>query len=158
MFHTSLIAFILAIWASYAPGSQRSASAHRIAESISQAIEADSKSAPVYGSHIEDTAFMAFFAIRESSLVLSAVGDGGRSHGVWQMKGRCGQASVEEQAGCWLRLLHTAKDKCPDHPIAMMWGQCTGLVPYGHGKKPVEQLAAKREEIARRLLGDALAY
>lgn len=138
-------ALILAFWHALSPGLDRLPSAKRIAAAIVRAVEADPLPA-VYGESLRDAAMLAYFAVRESSLDPRAVGDGGRSRGVWQMRGACGSANVEAQAACWLRMLHDSD--CDDHPVAAMWGVCSGLVPYGTKRVPVEKLAAKREERA----------
>jgi hypothetical protein len=151
--NAQLVALVLAMWNVWAPGAERLPSALPIARAIAQVISTDEQ-APVYESHLEDAAMMAFFAARESALNPSSVGDGGRSHGVWQMRGACGRAGIEGQAVCWLALLHASR--CA-HPVATFWGRCVGPVPYGARTLPVEWLASQRETRARALLAQAIA-
>ena len=161
-----LRAFVLLFWSLIAPGLDKVKDARAIATGLVDAIVADRDSAPVYSSHLEDLAAGAFFAFRESSLQADAQGDCHElapgvvrceAHGPWQLHGACGFKSLEEQAACWLVILHDGKARCPRHPAAAAWGTCTGLVPYGGRSVPVQRLAAKREARIRELLTAALA-
>ena len=124
-------------------------------------LDEDDDVAPVYTSRDEDLAVMASFIYRESSMQLRAVGDGGRSFGMLQMRNREARGDAYAQASAWLRLLHAAavdeRFGCPEHPAAAMWGSCKGIVPDGKGgTAPVSKLASKREWAARKLLMQAM--
>jgi len=83
----------------------------------------------------------AYWAFRESSLDNRAVGDGGRSFGIWQQR-VCGRSPIATQAACWVALLHEGQKRCAE-PSAIMWGICDGATA---------KLAAQRVAKARSLL------
>jgi hypothetical protein len=140
-------ALVLLMWHFLAPGAERLANAPRIADAIVAAVQADAAAAPVYGSHAEDAAVMAYFAVRESWLNPGAVGDGNRSFGVWQMRGACAHVSVEAQARCWLAQLHASPCK-GGHAVETFWGTC--------GHPAYSALAARREARAHEVLVQAV--
>lgn len=157
-----LVAFVLAIWHLISPALERSRDARAIAVALVDAVLADAGGAPVYTSHLEDLAAGAFTAFRESSLEADAEGDcdaphvNCRSFGPWQIRGDCGHAALREQARCWLEVLHRGGRDCPASPMAMLWGTCTGRVPYGPHKVDVRWLSGARERRVRRLLEQAI--
>jgi hypothetical protein len=67
---------------------------------------------------------MAYYAIRESWLTHDAIGDGGRSFGVWQLRSASGRADLSTQAHAWLALLHEGARICPASPAAPLSGGC----------------------------------
>ena len=152
-----LVAFVLTLWSLIAPGLERSRDARAIAAALVVAVLEDAGGAPVYSSHLEDLAAGAFTAFRESSLDASAVGDGERARGPWQLHGPCGLAPLPAQARCWLDLLHRGWAACPASPMSELWGTCTGRVPYGARQVDVRLLAGQRERRVRRLLERAIA-
>lgn len=55
----------------------------------------------------EDAALMVVYAHRESAFRPGAVGDGGKSCGVWQEPcSLVSRLTVDQQARCWLRWVH----------------------------------------------------
>lgn len=114
---------VLAIWALVHPTAPRLRDAQQIATAIDTAISQD-VDPPVFGSREEDAAVMAYYAIRESWLAHDAVGDGGKSFGVWQMQSAAGRADVMTQARAWLWLLHQSARVCPESPAAPLSGGC----------------------------------
>lgn len=159
MLKLAIVKMVLALWELIAVGLSRQPQAPAIAEAIADAVIEDGASAPIYSSHAEDAAALAFGAFRESSLV-PRPGDctpDGRceAHGAWQLHGPCGHAPLHAQARCWLELLKASD--CP-RKLAVLWGQCSGKVPTGDGRTAsVERLAAQRERRARELLRGVLA-
>jgi hypothetical protein len=119
----SLKIIVLAIWAAVHPGAQRLPDAAPIAAAIDAAVSRDAD-APVFGSREEDAAVMAYYAIRESWLTHDAIGDGGRSFGVWQLRSASGRADLPTQARAWLALLHEGARICPASPAAPLSGGC----------------------------------
>lgn len=144
-----LVTLVLALWGVISPGVPKLAHAREIAEAVASAVLAEP--APTYEDRDVDAAVMAYFAVRESWLDVRAVGDGGKAHGVWQLHGACGLRSVREQAACWVAMLR--EGRCREHPVAIMWGACSGPARYGR----VEVLAAAREKRARALLAKVRA-
>jgi hypothetical protein len=165
-----LRAFVLLVWSIIVPGLERTGDAGAIADALVDAVLEDAPRAPVYSSHLEDLAAGAFQAFRESSLQATVEGDCDpvtgvcKARGPWQLHGECRWRSLPEQARCWLRLLHDGAAMCPQHPLAAMWGSCSGPVvtpTTGGGTVTlrIEKLAAKRErrvrELTQRALGTA---
>jgi hypothetical protein len=137
----SLKALVLAIWAAIHPSAPKLPDAPEIATAIETVITQDSQP-PVFGSREEDAAVMAYYALRESWLRKHAVGDGGRSFGVWQENEKTGRADVLTQARAWLYMLHAGARICPDNPAAPLSGGC----------KAASRMAARRVAKARELL------
>jgi hypothetical protein len=137
----SLKALVLAIWAAIHPSAPKLPDAPEIASAIEVVITQD-KEPPVFGSREEDAAVMAYYALRESWLRKHAVGDGGRSFGVWQENEKTGRADIITQARAWLYMLHEGARICPDNPAAPLSGGCTAAA----------RMAARRVEKARQLL------
>jgi hypothetical protein len=119
----SLQVIVLAIWAAVHPGAPHLHDAAPIAAAIQSAVSQDTEP-PVFGSREEDAAVMAYYAIRESWLNHDAIGDGGRSFGVWQMRSASGRADLSTQARAWLSLLHEGARICPESPAAPLSGGC----------------------------------
>jgi hypothetical protein len=140
----SLKALVLAIWAAIHPSAPKLPDAPEIASAIETVITQDNLP-PVFGSREEDAAVMAYYALRESWLRKHAVGDGGRSFGVWQENERTGRADVLTQARAWLYMLHEGARICPDNPAAPLSGGCTAA----------SRIAARRVAKARELLAVA---
>ncbi|MGH7440866.1 MAG: hypothetical protein ACRENE_34750 [Polyangiaceae bacterium] len=67
---------------------------------------------------------MAYYAFRESWLRKNAVGDGGKSFGVWQERAATGKADVLTQARAWVGLLRAGARDCPQSPAAPLSGGC----------------------------------
>lgn len=118
-----LHALIVAIWAAIHPAAPKLHDASEIADAITIAVNED-KEPPVFGSREEDAAIMAYYALRESWLAKGAVGDGGRSYGVWQEPAITGRADVLTQARAWLVTLHEGARICPASPAAPLSGGC----------------------------------
>ena len=118
-----LRALIVAIWAAIHPAAPKLLDASEIADAITTAIQED-KQPPVFGSREEDAAIMAYWALRESWLAKGAVGDHGRSFGVWQEPAITGRADVLTQARAWLIVLHEGQRICPESPAAPLSGGC----------------------------------
>jgi hypothetical protein len=119
----SLKIIVLAIWAAVHPAAPRLPDAAPIAAAIETAVSQDAEP-PVFGSREEDAAVMAYYAIRESWLTHDAIGDGGRSFGVWQLRSASGRADLSTQAHAWLSLLHEGARICPASPAAPLSGGC----------------------------------
>jgi hypothetical protein len=119
----SLQIIVLAIWGAVHPGAPRLHDAASIAAAIESAVSQDAE-APVFASREEDAAVMAYYAIRESWLNHDAVGDGGLSFGVWQLRSASGRADLGTQARAWLSLLHEGARICPESPAAPLSGGC----------------------------------
>lgn len=152
-----LRALVLVLWSVLAPGLERSGDARAIAAAAVDAVLEDGGGPPVFGSHVEDLAVMAYFAARESSLQAGAVGDGGLAVGPWQLHGAAGRAPLHDQARTWLHLLHEGAARCPSSPAAIAWGGCdVDLRPYGT-RATSAQMGRKRVVRARALLVEALA-
>lgn len=103
-----MYATILAIWALIHPGAPTMPDAPAIAAAIEAAV-ANNPAAPFTGSREGDGAVLAYYALRESWLTIHAVGDGGRSCGVVQL--RCEWTTgldVTGQIKLWLRLVHAS--------------------------------------------------
>ena len=158
MLRLELVKMIMALWALIAPGLPKMPIAERVAGAIADEVVAHGELAPVYGSHAEDAATMAYFAFRESSLA-PRPGDcdpeTGKcaAHGVWQLHGPCGEKSIEEQARCWYALFRATP--CKEHPVAIVWGKCKGRVPTGDRARStieVGVLAGARERAERAYL------
>ena len=99
---------ILALWALIHPGAPTLPDAPAIAAAIDAAVASD-PAAPFTGSREGDTAVLAYYALRESWLSIHAVGDGGLSCGVVQL--RCEWTTGLDVAGqmrLWLRLVHAS--------------------------------------------------
>jgi hypothetical protein len=137
----ALKTIILAIWAAIHPGAPKMTDAPIIADAIATVISEDTQPA-VFGSHEEDAAVMAYYALRESWLRQRVVGDNGRSFGVWQQRASAGRADVKTQARAWLALLHESARLCPASPAAPLSGGCNAA----------RSLADKRVARARALL------
>jgi hypothetical protein len=119
----TLTIIVLAIWAAVHPGAARLPDAAPIAAAIDAAVSRDGEP-PVFGSREEDAAVMAYYALRESWLSHNAVGDGGRSFGVWQQRSASGRGDLPTQARAWLALLHEGARVCPASPAAPLSGGC----------------------------------
>lgn len=154
----ALISFCLALWTAISPGYAHAPDAHAIAVAATQAVLDDADGAPVYSSHDEDLAALAYTAVRESSLRANAIGDCRDkrdpatclAHGAFQLHGPCGLKSLRQQARCELALLHEGARRCPQAPMAILWGAC-------HMRDPstgidVATLAERRERRTRSLL------
>jgi hypothetical protein len=118
---------VLAVWASIHPVLPRSSDANTIASAIATVIAEDGKNAPVFTSHVEDAAVMAYWAYRESSLRLHVTGDGGKSFGFLQLRTPAAHGDPVSQARSWLYMLHAGKRMCTASegaPGAVMWGGC----------------------------------
>ncbi|HEY8041753.1 MAG TPA: hypothetical protein VIF15_18240 [Polyangiaceae bacterium] len=137
----ALRALAMAVWGGVHPTAPRMADAPVIANAIATVIAQDAEP-PVFGSHEEDAAVMAYYALRESWLQVRAVGDGGVSFGVWQEHASTGRADVVTQAKAWLVLLRDGARVCPASPAAPLSGGCTAA----------RKLADKRVARARALL------
>jgi hypothetical protein len=137
----SLKTLVLAIWAAIHPAAPKLPDAPEIATAIETVITQDPRP-PVFGSREEDAAVMAYWAFRESSLRRNAVGDGGRSFGVWQENATTGRADILTQARAWLYMLHEGARICPDNPAAPLSGGC----------RAAAHLAQRRVAKARELL------
>lgn len=135
---------VLAIWAAVHPAAPRLPDAPQIAAAIDAAVSQDAEP-PVFGSREEDAAVMAYYAIRESWLARNAVGDGGKSFGVWQLRTPSGRADLGTQARAWLALLHEGARICPQSPAAPLSGGCVAA----------RTTADRRATKARRLLETA---
>ncbi len=135
---------VLALWGAVHPGAPHLRDAASIAAAIDVAVSADAEP-PVFGSREQDAAVMAYWALRESWLTRDAVGDGGRSWGVWQQPAAVGRADLATQARAWLALLHEGARICPQSPAAPLSGGCAA------GRS----LADKRASKALRLLDEA---
>lgn len=120
----SLKVIVLTIWAAIHPAAPRLPDAPQIAAAIETAVNADAEP-PVFGSREEDAAVMAYWALRESWLSHDAVGDGGLSFGVWQLRSASGRADLGTQAKAWLSLLHEGARICPASPAAPLSGGCS---------------------------------
>lgn len=143
----ALRALVLAVWALWHPGIERSGFAGEIASAITIVVIADGARAPVMGSHAEDAVLMAVYAYRESSLREGLSGDEGRSWGVWQLPAAAGKLDVISQARAWLVLLHRGAIVCPKSPAAPLAGGCAAA----------RRVADRRAATARKLLTAALA-
>ena len=109
-----MYATILAIWALIHPGAPTMPDAPAIAAAIEAAV-ANDPAAPFTGSREGDGAVLAYYALRESWLTIHAVGDGGRSCGVVQL--RCEWTTgldVAAQVKLWLRLVHASSLEAVD--------------------------------------------
>jgi hypothetical protein len=136
-----LRALIVAIWAAIHPAAPKLLDASEIADAITTAVNED-RQPPVFGSREEDAAIMAYWALRESWLAKGAVGDHGRSFGVWQEPAITGRADVLTQARAWLVTLHEGQRICPASPAAPLSGGCNAA----------RSLANRRVARARALL------
>ncbi len=146
---------VLAVWASINPMLPRTADAPAIATAIATAIAEDSARPPVFTSHDEDAAVMAYWAFRESSLRMHVTGDGGKSFGFLQQRSAAAHGDALTQARSWLRLLHEGKRMCTASegaPGAILWGGCALRVKQG----TTADLAEARLTRARELLISAL--
>jgi hypothetical protein len=142
---------VLTIWAAVHPAAPRLPDAPQIAAAIDTAVSQDAEP-PVFGSREEDAAVMAYYAIRESWLSHDAVGDGGLSFGVWQMRSASGRADLSTQARAWLALLHAGARSCPASPAAPLSGGCVAA------RSTADRRATKARrllESAKKTLGDA---
>lgn len=115
------IELVFSVWAALHPAAPRQAHAAEIANAISYAVEHDASH--VWG-HDEDAAVLAAYALAESWLNPGAVGDGGRSWGVWQQRRAVGGADVQTQAVGALRHMHEGQAVCPESPAAPFSGGC----------------------------------
>jgi hypothetical protein len=114
---------VFAIWTAIHPTAPRAGAASEIASAIETVVMAD-RLPPVFGSQEEDAAVMAYYAFRESWLRKNAVGDGGKSFGVWQEQCAAGKADVLTQARAWVGLLRAGARACPQSPAAPLSGGC----------------------------------
>jgi hypothetical protein len=117
------VALALAVWATVHPRAPRLRDAPAIARAWAQAIDED-KREPVFGSKDRDCAVGAYYAIRESWLNATAIGDGGKSRGAWQEQSPAGRADLLTQARAWRELLHEGARVCPASPAAPLSGGC----------------------------------
>jgi hypothetical protein len=151
-----LIAAVLAFWAHINPAYASMPAAKDIARATAGEMlaEAEGRQAPVYEDANVDLAMEAYWGVRESSLDPKVPGDcpdkanpeSCKAHGVWQLHGPCGTATIPQQAHCWMNLLRYSP--CEEHPAATMWGHCVGPM----GRATVEKLAAAREARVRELM------
>jgi hypothetical protein len=132
---------VLAIWAAIHPAAPKLPDAPEIAVAIETVITQD-QLPPVFGSREEDAAVMAYWALRESWLRKNAVGDNGRSFGIWQEQSAAGKGDIMTQARTWLFMLHEGAKMCPDNPAAPLSGGCRNAA----------RLARRRVAKARELL------
>ena len=142
---------VLTIWGAIHPAAPHLHDASLIAEAIDAAVTHDAEP-PVFGSRDEDAAIMAYYALRESWLSSGAVGDGGRSFGVWQMRSASGRADLGTQARAWLSLLHEGARICPASPAAPLSGGCTAARSTADRRATRAHLLL---EAAKKTLGDA---
>jgi len=123
----SLRLLVIAVWASINPALPHTHDAPQIATAIATAVAQDSGNPPVFTSHAEDAAVMAYWAYRESSLRLHVTGDGGKSFGFLQIRSPAAHRDAITQARSWLYMLHQGKRMCTASegaPGAIMWGGC----------------------------------
>ena len=112
--------------------------------------------APVYTSHAHDAALMAWVATQESGARLDAVNPWGRSFGAWQQDASVAKGTPAiVQARAWYAHLRRGKRLCPNHPLAIMWGQCHSRSVLTGGD--TEDLAIGREDAALRILQARIA-
>lgn len=128
----ALEALVLSIWAAIHPGLEKSGDAREIASAIAVVILEDAPRAPVFGSHAEDLAVMAYFAKLESDIrkkpghyldprtkkEIDPI-----AYGPWQEHTDEGKTALE-YARSWLALLHEGKRRCPTSPAAPICGSC----------------------------------
>jgi hypothetical protein len=139
---------VLTIWAAIHPSAPRLRDAMMIADAIQAVISADT-APPVFGSREDDAAVMAYYALRESWLSKDAVGDGGKSFGVWQQPPAVGRADLLTQARAWLVVLHEGARICPASPAAPLSGGCI------NGRRVADRRASRARillEAARKTL------
>jgi hypothetical protein len=135
-----LRALVLSVWTAIHPGLPTMGDAPAIADTIALTVEQDRD--PVFGDQDFEAAVMAYWALRESSLLRRAVGDNGQSWGVWQEPREVGSRDLETQARFWLRRLHMGALECPESPAAPLSGGC----------RAARQLADRRIERVREIL------
>lgn len=151
----ALVTLCMALWAAIALGLERAGDAAAIALASARAVVADAAGPPALSSHAEDLAALAYLAYRESSLRAHARGDRGLARGPWQLHGACGLRSLDTQARCELAMLHAGAARCPNSPLAMLWGGCHLRDPLTG--RDVAELASARTRRVRELLGHVLA-
>lgn len=139
---------VLAIWAAIHPAAPKLPDAPEIAVAIETVITQDPRP-PVFGSREEDAAVMAYWALRESWLRKNAVGDGGRSFGIWQEQAASGRADILTQARAWLYMLHEGARICPDNPAAPLSGGCRNAA--GLARRRVTKARELLETVKRAL-------
>jgi hypothetical protein len=140
----SLKILVFAVWSAIHPQAPKMKDAPEIAQAIVTVVSEDPLP-PVFGSREEDAAVMAYYALRESWLRKNAVGDNGRSFGVWQQPERVGKGDVISQARAWVAVLREGARLCPDSPAAPLSGGC----------REARKLADRRVRRARVLLDTA---
>jgi len=101
----------------------------------------------------EQAAYMTVFGIREGGNVVNAVGDGGKSHGEWQLSVE--QAPVEvatdpdKAAPIWLHLAEKSWTNCASLPEDEQLAQvASGNCEHGR------RLAARRAALVHRVLSN----
>jgi len=112
---------------------------------------------PVGPTYYHDLSTQVYWAFRESNLLRRAVGDGGSSHGPWQLQGECGFKPLGDQARCWRAIVHDGQRLCPDAPYAILWGGCNiDLAPYGLAGWTTRSASLQRVRKSESLLRAAL--
>ena len=129
--HAYLVALVLGVWtAMHAPASKDRAV---IADAIATVIAEDMAHEPVFGSHDEDAAVMAGYAVPESDVRLHpghwVDPKTGKevdpiAQGPWQTHRLGPEASALDYARDWLAQLRDGKKWCPESPAAPLSGSC----------------------------------
>lgn len=152
----ALVTLVQSVWYQVDPIWPRTRDAQEIAVGIALVVVEDRENPPVFTSHDEDAEVMAYWGLRESGLDKHAIGDGGRSHGVWQQRTAAGFSdSVSVQGRSELRLLRQGKLMCPGSPAAILWGGCHVRVVFHKNWSDV--LANRRIMRGRELLAGAIS-
>jgi hypothetical protein len=136
-------ALVLAVWGLIHPQAPAMPEARAIADAWAAAVLEDPLP-PVFRTKREDLGIGAVWALRESWLRSSVVGDGGKSFGVWQLQTDAGRGPLLTQARAWLVLQHDGARTCPESPAAPLSGGCK--------VRKARQLADQRVRYALRLL------
>jgi hypothetical protein len=147
----ALLMLLGALAGALAPGEARP-SPRLLAVMADALAEADESTHPATGALAWDAALLFEYARRESHFQLapraySWDAKAGLAHGVWQLHGPAGLASVGGQARAWLRMLREGARLHPETPSAIMWG----LSPRGIRGAQMRELEAA--ELLRQATG-----
>jgi hypothetical protein len=111
---TNLTLFAFAFLKAASPGMEKDVNAQEVVRASVAVVSNDAN--PVFGSSVKELSVMLYYALKESWLVIHAVGDGGKSFGVWQQQSEDGKADIDTQARSWLFKLHYNATQQPNHP------------------------------------------
>ena len=137
---------LLVVAAMLAPGAERTPGAADVVQAVALAVQ-DARARVFDDDPTGDTdaVVQLVYAWRESGFRADAVGDGGKSLGMWQLRYTPAAFALDplRAAIVWRRLAFAGKRRWPDCPLRGVSG----------GGSAGERVAAQRVQLARQLVG-----